>query len=280
MIKLIKNDVIFQKKHQVFIPVFTFGFSNKCLFINCFLFWIILTEFFVQNYIGNFEMKRIVIFMKYKFLLSIISFVVSYYSISQNTNLVIQTSLFKPTSELGFMYKPGPIFEIGFGYRSYSGRLYYTGSIGYGFAQPFRKYNPAVGYTDESGGVKVYFGTQTISRLGIYLFSIGVDAFILPTPKKSRSNKSRGFGGFNATIGAEVNAIVLELDESTNIPVVGGSNNTNTNLVYPGFTPKIGGSFQYGTKLDFFYGLGKTMGKSPDGLVGFWRPYLKVAYSF
>jgi hypothetical protein len=218
--------------------------------------------------------------MKFKFFITIVGLFLSFQTIAQNTNLVIQTSFFKPTSELGFIYKPGPIFEIGYGLKSYSGRIYYTGSVGYGFAKPFRKYNPVVGYTDESGEVKVYFGTQTISRLGIYLFSIGADFYILPTPKKSRSSKSKGFGGFNTTVGIDVNAIILELDESTNVPNIGGSNNTNTNLFYPGITPKIGGCFRYGGKLDFFYGLGKLMGKSPDGQIGFWRPYFKVAYSF
>jgi hypothetical protein len=198
---------------------------------------------------------------------------------SQNSNLIFQFSLYKPTSEYGYMYKPGAIFELGYGTKSYSGRFYYTGSIGYGFAQPFNKIIPAIGFTDESGIGKVYLGTQTISRLGIYLFTIGADCFLIKQSKKSRSKKSIGFGGFNAFIGCDVNAIVLELDESTDIPIVGGSNNTNTNMFYPGFTPKIGGSFQYGGNFEIFYGLGKTMGKSPDGQVGFWKPFIKFAYS-
>lgn len=46
--------------------------------------------------------------MKFKFFITIVGLFLSVYTIAQNTNLVIQTSFFKPTSELGFIYKPGP----------------------------------------------------------------------------------------------------------------------------------------------------------------------------
>lgn len=196
------------------------------------------------------------------------------------TGLTAQFSIFKPTGEAAYVYKPGGIAEIGFSSKFYSDRGFAYGSFGFGLANPIYDKMPSVEYYQEYGLTRVNFIEINYLPLKVYMFSIGANYLLLSPPKKSRSKKSALFNGFNASVGVEANLIFLNISDEVYKNGMKVSSNINQELKYVGLTPKLGGVCNIGNNITAFLGLAKTGSKSSDGIFNFWKPYLQLNYEF
>ena len=191
-----------------------------------------------------------------------------------------QISLFKPTGEVAYIYKPGGIAEIGFSNSILRKRGIAYGNLGFGFANPIYDKVPSVEYFQEYGITRVEFNEIRYLPLKIYTVSIGANYLLFPPPKKSRSKKSALLSGFNATVGLEVNMIFVNISDEVYKNGMQVSSNINQELKYVGLTPKLGGACNIGKSTTLFMGLAKTGSRSPDGVFNFWKPYLQLNYEF
>ena len=185
----------------------------------------------------------------------------------------IQFSMYKPTGLRGYIYKPGIITEIQYGGYLIEDKLFFSASFGYGRISPQRDtLNIAVYHSENI----LYEGYEVISKMNLYIFGINSQyRFLEPSSRKS----TKGIWGGSPTIGLDVNVIVSEFNDIYQTPFTSGST-TNEQLSFIGITPKMGGVFNIGESINLYFGLGKTVSKSPDGIFNFWKPYTNLFYNF
>lgn len=205
--------------------------------------------------------------MNRKLLLFLLTVIFGMSWFNANAQIGIRTSYIKHSGDMGYLVKPSIGYElIGGGY-NIANKFYYGGSIGF-FLLDTRLDTVPIGTFLDDDGVTLLPSYCIYDNM--VEFTVGFNFEYKFLDKK-----------FSPVIGTDIYFHVIEYDYIYHVPMIGGSDVTNKNIVTMGIIPRLGVVYDLTDNITLEAGIGKSIAiDNTYEKYQYWKTYIGAVYFF